>query len=464
MKNQKRITSIGNLHLGSNELDEILKQGFRDKRRRATVLTHLAGPCPACRGILRRRAVGVSLDSPVVRPDEQDAVVWALRREVLKIRLGESVLAELRPAHSHWARKTGQAPLAFARLVLEESFEAELLEPAAAVTIAEGSLHSLETASTLAKVQNALYQDVRALARLHLAGAQQEMGEFEAAADLFRQSWKILTAGGSAAAVACRLRASSAELGADLGEPEPAVEGLEVLAMAQELRAGLDLAQGLPWQALDRLKTAGWLLKGVRIPGRRSEHLLRRGRVLSQLKRFSEAREVFADALTGLPVPSSPRLQLEIIHHQAALELQDGDCTRTYGLLIEFKDLYLDHGAPVMKVQRCWLLARVAYLMDCDRLALPRFRQALEGFQRLGCDVEALHVLMDLIRCAVRMGRPPDEFLTLRKELHSLLESPSCRLVSVEMWRKFLHEALDEGWSLPWMEGLLDASLGSSIH
>lgn len=452
-------------HLELDELSNLLAKGFRDETRRAEVLTHLSGPCATCRRCLGQRAAQSAQDSPVVRRNEQDAVIWALRREVLLHRIGDSVLKELRPIHRHWARRTAETPLAFTRLMLEEGFEAGLTEPARAVLIGEKSLRILEQASSLEEVEADSYRDARALAHIYLADTQQEMGAYEGAAESFRHVEALLAAQRHAV-LGTHTSAVTPTAGVSTvlrGDISPM--GLEVLATAEEVRAGFELARGLPERALDHLETAGQLLaEGGRIEGRGAEHLLRRGRVLSQLKRFAEAREVLAQAMAELPVSVSPRLQLEVIHHQAALELQDGDWGRAYELLIEFKGLYRDHGPPLMQVQRGWLLARVAYLTNCDQLARPRLLAALEGFQRLGRDVEAVHVLMDLVRCSVRMNLPADDFLPIRKDLQRLLKSPVCHQISTEIWKNFLREALEEGWYLPWMKDILDGSSGNSAH
>ena len=446
-------------HLEARDFQSLWTTGFPESRWRHRVLDHLVRGCEVCLEGLR----GPVPDLPEESPKAVDPVVHAFWRLATFFHQGGRATRDLRSIHRLALSLAAEGrPSAFARLVLEEAFLCGRSHRSASVweEMASAAFRGIEAVADSAVVGSRKY-DLRALARLYLAEARQVEEGPDGVAVLLAEALAILRSGGSGREVLRALERGGLgwieTLDRAVAQPEEGTrEGLEIVAAFLERRAELDAVRWVHWQAFDRLGQAAEILNRLALGDRWSECALRWARKLLHVGHRHKARPLLTKAAAELTTAAPPWLRLEIVHHRAALEAEEGDYHQVLGRLTEARSLYAEHASPVMAMQRLLLLGRTYLVSRNHQLAVESFRTAFEGFFNLGRDEEALHALEGLLRVNFLLFRPPEELLDLRPRIHRLLGTTAGLRLARETLAGLVAEGQRKGWAVEQLEAWLE--------
>lgn len=418
-------------HFDAEVLAQLLRGGFEGPTDRpevrAEVLYHLSDRCKPCLAALDEAARRLAEDGVAAwNRRDRDPVILALRHrvELLWNRPGSSeAVLWMRSAHRYWLERISDEPLAFSRVVLEESRQPgpdvhqypDLVEP-----------HSDEILSGVSdqrrrRLHPQRWHDLRALAEVYLADDLQVQGRLGEAKLGFRRA---------------RL-----ELSRGTGDAE-------VRATLRELEADLAVKEGLGSRALKLVKDAAALLDGSPIPGRRAETLVRHGMIRIELQDFLGSVPFFEQALADEDVDRPSRLRA--FHYLAFAKVQ----TRAFGealeTLAEAEPLYSERAPERLRLERL-VMEGVSLLESGQReLAEQPLRQAVDALYRRGLWLDAAKVLADLARLYFLEERAEDA-AKLGQEYSKLLASKAVDELSRTELQKLRKIALKAGLRIPKM-------------
>lgn len=383
--------SLDGSHIEPGEVSDALWHGFGDSERRRQVFLHFWAGCPSCHE--RLKAEG---EPPRTGPPSEDPLVLTLRAW-LAVRDGpEDVLRSLWPTPRHVLEGAPDERSRFRRAFVELGYEAATHRPPQeALEILKSVLRDVSEPRIEPSEE---LHDLRGLALAYLAEAFQVRRDFLQADEHFGRAEE--------------------ELGKGSGEPE-------VLATVYELQADLLQAQGAGDEALRRLESAGRLLARTEtFSGRLSEHLVRKAIALHRAG-DSKAAETFAEARSTLAASGvrAPRLEIEIVHRLAGMDVAEGRFEKALGRLREIEPLYREFPTELVDVQRRWLEGTSLFRLGRYTEAEGPLVEALRGYYRLQLWEGATYAFLSLGQLFAVTGQMR-RFEDFEEEFVSLLWSP----------------------------------------
>jgi tetratricopeptide (TPR) repeat protein len=386
------------------------------------VAPHFLGRCPTCR--VRYQEV-LRLQREVEHWDEAVAVREGLRApEQLTSLLELPFEEQLRRVEADGELQTW----GLCQLLLKQSLEAALDDPARAVTLAELAGHIAELLSGEAYDPHWLL-DLRAKAWAYLGNARRVLGELWSAGEAFRRAEGYLA--------------------------ESMTGNLRARAEVVDLKASFCRAQRRFEEALALHDEALALFQELGDSHRVGRSLLKKAKTLEEQSDLETAIQLVHEAAALIDGQAEPRLLLCARMNLMALLVEAGRFVDAEALLPEVRSLVDEQHSSLDKIRLAWEEGRIALGLGRLGPAEAAFREVQREFFERGMGYDAALVSLDLAVLYAQEGCTA-ELKQLAAEILPVFESREVHREAMAALLMFQHAAEEESLTLELARHLAD--------